>query len=326
MTGSGRIDLQRVVMAVLFLVGTAGLVHGHSYNGHMKLTPIAVQLAKGQTPAFFTDGAPLITECCVEPDLWRTPTPTGELRRVEGSEHFMDLELLEGNPIPESREEFYSWCKSKQLSPGKVGTLPYSLAEWTDRLTVAFAEHRQWPNDKNIQAKCLVFAGILSHYAEDACQPLHATKHYDGRVKEDGSSPRTGIHLKTDLLAEKFNDPNIGVDKSQVVPFDNLRQGIAARLARSNSEVDKVFELEQSIPSGDSPLTPGSPAYTLARQMVQEASLFTAQLYATAWHDSASVKIEKYYQPATSVSADGGKNGTRTTVPSGSDNSGQPRK
>jgi hypothetical protein len=294
-------------VAVISLLASNNRVVAHTTLGHMKIAPVAVGLSDKQLPSFFSDHISLLADCSAEPDLWKTPTPSGALKPVESPEHFLDMEYLNGGTIPDSREEFDNWCRSKQLSPEKVGTVPYAIAEWTDRLTVALAEHRQFPKDVNIQTKCLVYAGILSHYAEDASLPLHATKDYDGRVRSDGTSPKTGIHLKVDLLVEKLPESSYPKDTSVgIVPFENVKQAIANRLVRSNSEVGQIYDQEKDLPATNAPIMAGSPAESLAKHLLSEASVFTARLFVTAWQNSESVKADRYYHPAsTVVGADG---------------------
>ena len=97
------------------------------------------------------------------------------------------------------------FCKS--CVSNRLGLLPYAIAETTYMLSLALAEHHRWPDNQAIQSKCLVYAGLLSHYAEDACMPLHATVHWDGRVLPNGQSPRTGIHSRVDGLTESGTSP-----------------------------------------------------------------------------------------------------------------------
>jgi hypothetical protein len=55
-----------------------------------------------------------------------------------------------------------------------------------------------------MKAKILYIAGVLAHYTEDAAQPLHTTVDFDGRLKPDGTSPRSGIHRKVDVEVRNF--------------------------------------------------------------------------------------------------------------------------
>src|SRR5207248_7223672 len=119
-------------------------------------------------------------------------------------EHYIDYEMLDGRALPPTRYEFIKMCAEAKLDPKAVGTVPYAVAEGTERLEVAFAEYRRWPDDPDIRSKCLVYAGLMSHYAEDLCMPLHATVHHDGRALTNFVSPRTGIHNKIDALPEKL--------------------------------------------------------------------------------------------------------------------------
>jgi len=163
---------------------------------------------------------------------------------------------------------------------------------------VAFAEYRKWPNNSYIQQKCLVYAGILSHYAQDLCQPLHVTIHYDGRANPDGSSPRTGIHAKVDALLQKVRDNELSVPSTAAAPFEELSSGVLTELRRSNQLVDRVYELENSLPASNEPLQLGSAVSRFAAERLEAAAVFTARLYTTAWRDSAGVKLPEWHRRA----------------------------
>src|SRR5581483_6890740 len=94
---------------------------------------------------------------------------------AEGPEHYLDSELLKDRPLPPTRYRFIALCAELNLDPSKVGLVPYAIAEGTERLAIAFAEHRKWPQNPYIQQKALVYAGRLAHYSCDLCMPLHTT-------------------------------------------------------------------------------------------------------------------------------------------------------
>ena len=154
-------------------------------------------------PAFFRQGGNIASHVVFDPDLFKN-RGVSVLRHAEEGEHYFDLEYLEGRAIPAKRFDFIALCQKLDLKPTKVGMAPYAIAEWTGRLAVAFAEHRKWPENEAIQQKCLVYAGMLAHYAEDICQPLHATRDYDGKKQEDGTVIGKGIHEKVDSSVERL--------------------------------------------------------------------------------------------------------------------------
>jgi len=198
-----------------------------------------------------------------------------------------------------------SCCLSHHQWFSKVGTLPYAAIEWTYRLAAALAEYRRWPQDPAIQAKCLVYAGLLAHYAQDMVMPLHATVHYDGRATADGDSPHTGIHAKVDALLAKVNlaEP-VQIDPNTLAPFEDVLAACLDQVRESNGLVDKVYALEHDLPDSNDPVDPGSAVEAFARDRLRRTVEFTACLFLTAWHKSQSVEIPVWHT-RTPVTGDG---------------------
>jgi len=265
--------------------------------GHDLAARTAVEALPENFPAFFRAGVEQIAHASLDPDLFTRPLGGKQVHATEAPEHYYDLELFMPGNLPETRYEFLDRLSDRKLAPAKVGLLPYALAEWTQRLTVALAEHRRWPDDKNIQTKCLVYAGLLAHYAADATQPLHTTIHYDGRAGADGKSPRSGIHLKTDALMGKLSvAPAAAAKGLQPVPLDKLLGGIVEQITRSHALVDRVYEMEARLPAYEGHLDEDSDVGRFTTERLRAAAEFTASLYLTAWRDSAAVKIPAWHQ------------------------------
>jgi len=260
--------------------------------GHDKADRLAAGALPKDMPAFFAAGADTIAHCAADPDLFRLKVHP-QLRDAEAPEHYFDLEPLAGAAVPPTRSAFVAMCAKKRLAPRQVGTAAYAVVEWTQRLTIAFAEHRKWPKNKHIQAKCLVYAGLLSHYAQDVCQPLHTTIHFDGRADKDGSSPRTGIHARVDALLQKARaDAKPAALKPAA--YKDLFGAVQAEIRRSHALVDRVYELDKAVPAEDKPIPPGSAVARFADERLQACAHFTASLFVTAWRDSAKVKLPRW--------------------------------
>lgn len=301
------------ILAALTLTGLlAAGAFGWYGKGHVAATDNALAMLPTSMPAFFLAGGSAIGQSAEDPDIFRIAPP--ELRDAEGPEHFIDLELLKDAKLPATRSGYIALCAKAELEPGKVGYVPYAVAEWTGRLTVALAQHRRYPQDKAIQAKCLVIAGTLAHYAQDLEMPLHTTVHYDGRVRDDGSSPRSGIHARVDALLEKVPAPAAasaptGADPSSrptsqpaPVAFDQVFPAILDELARSHALVDKVYDLEKDLPAENQPLPADGPARAFAAERLTAAARFTASLFLTAWVKSETYKLPDWYAPTTAPS------------------------
>ena len=256
------------------------------------LTLASVRALPDELPEFFRKGDRFITHMVYDPDVAKNrATPLA--RGTEYSEHFADLEYLKGAELPRSRYDFIQLCHEVGVKPEKVGFVPYTIAEWTERLAVAFAEHRRWPDDPYIQAKCQVYAGILSHYAQDACQPLHLTIHFNGWVNEDGSVDQKGIHARIDMLPEYFEmDPDQLAEGQEVVATDSLMAFVVAQIDEGFQLVETVYELGPRIPEigqKDWKRDPEVVGFALSR--ARAAVSFTASLYLTAWRKSEYIQL-----------------------------------
>jgi len=297
------------IAAFLMSAATASAWHG---KGHYDATMLALRAAgaDGNVPAFFAAGAGTVAHASLDPDNFTRPIAPEALHKAESPEHFFDIDIeqlagllgADAN-IPPDRYAFIDLCFARGVKPNRVGLLPYAVAEWTQRLTVALAEHRKYPNDPAIQAKCLLYAGLLSHYAADLCQPLHVTISYDGRPGPDGKSPRSGIHAKVDaLLGKLMLDPNAPPDRPapdantlltalRPAAFEAVLPAVMAEIRRSAALVDRVYELEKQLPAETERIAPGSAVEKFTIDRMRAAAGLIASLYVTAWRDSAAIKL-----------------------------------
>ncbi len=258
-------------------------------NGHAILTAAAVLAQPQEVPIFFRNGAAQVAHMSIDPDVAKNRAAP-HLYDGESPEHFFDLELLEGADIPENRHEFIALCSRLGVAPKKVGYAPYAILEYTERLMVAFAEHRKWPENGMIQAKIFVYAGMLAHYAEDIAQPLHTTVHYDGRLVEGGEKTHAGIHETVDSMIERLQmTPKELATRVTVAPIEgDLAEAVRAQIYESNGRVDLVYELVDGL----DPVSEQGRA--LAQERARRAVAFTASLYLTAWQSSEAVRLPSW--------------------------------
>ncbi len=286
------------------LVGfAAGLVLGAAEarawhgKGHHFATRIVVSVLPEDIPAFLQAGAATIAHCAIDPDTFTRPIAPSMLHKAEGPDHYLDLERLDGRPLPPTRGELMMWCGKNDVSPSKVGFLPYAVVEQAQRLTVIFAEHRKWPDNDIIQSKALIHTGYLAHYCQDLCMPLHTTIHYDGRVGADGTSPHSGIHKKVDALLSKLPaDTRVRIDAQTLVPFDDIFQAAREELRKSHVLVDRTYAMALKIPAYEEPVPQEGPVAEFVRERLRAAVTFTVRTILTAWADSEKVRLPAWHE------------------------------
>ena len=259
-------------------------------GGHDILTQASVKSLPDEMPEFFRSASAekLIAHCAYDPDISKN-RDMPHARIAEHGEHYFDLELIKENPIPADRDAFIKLCAEMGLEPSKVGFLPYTVAEWTQRLAIAFAEYRKWPDNPIIQYKCYVYAGFLGHYAEDMCQPLHLTMHFDGIVQKDGTKLHGGIHEKVDAAIETLKlDPNELAKNQKIEPVDDLMLAIVKQIKAGHSLVDNVYDLAQDFQNLG---TPTQELQRFTKERSRESVRWTASLFLTAWKLSENLKL-----------------------------------
>ena len=275
-------------ICILFLMLLTAPTWAWWGGGHNILTQASVKVLPEEMPEFFRSAGKMIAHCSYDPDISKG-RGTPHARQAEYSEHYIDVELFGEHPIPAEREAHIKLCAELGLTPRTVGTLPYALAEWTDRLALAFAEYRKWPDNPMIQYKCFVYAGFLSHYAQDMCQPLHLTIHFDGIVQEDGSKLHRGIHEKVDSAIEVLKlDPTELAKAQTVEAISDLMPAIIEQIKAEHSFVDSVYALAEDWQNLKNP-TPELVEFTNDRS--REAVRWTASIYLTAWKLSENIKL-----------------------------------
>ncbi len=243
----------------------------------------------------------IAVEGSVFPDLTR-PTSLPQLRDVENPQHFINVELLNGRPLPPTRSGYVRLISNLADSPGfpwgnewtlgSIGVLPYALVEATQRLASVFRQLRVDPDDNRLQGLALHYAGVLSHYSGDLCQPLHTTVHHDGRSRPDGTSSQTGLHDRVDRLFETVRLDNRPFNSGlRLDAYEDLFAEVLAELALSNSLVDRVYDLEPVIELISAPGDAPRELERFVDDRLLASVRFTANLIQTAWVLSETVEL-----------------------------------
>jgi len=263
-----------------------------SAGGHSRVAEAATLALSGEVPEFFRWGAATVAHLAIDPDVMKS-RDTPQLGHQEYPEHFLDLELLEGSELPRLRYDYVKQVIELGLEPNQVGFVPWAVSEGTERLSLAFAEYRCWPDNPHVRSKALIYAGLLAHYAEDMIQPLHTSVHYDGRADESGVSPRTGIHRQVDSL---FEQPGFepGQPAWQVGAFEEVWTAVVTEFAASHALVETVYDLEPALTALYEEGTWDPALAAFAAERYGRAVEYLADLYLTAWRRSEDIELSQW--------------------------------
>ncbi|MSU32850.1 MAG: hypothetical protein EXS25_09390 [Pedosphaera sp.] len=239
------------------------------YELHRFVNQIALKTLPDSFPAFVrtTEAAERIAYLSGEPDRWRNSNE-GALKHVNETDHFFNIEDLESlglrlDELTGFREEFVASIVTARMQKSALfelnwasmgpnrnrwvpGLLPWKLAEEYGRLKSGFSclktfeQHGgQTLEIVNAQASVVQVMGVMGHFAGDAAQPLHTTRHYNGWV---GLNPS---RYTTNRTFHAWIDGGFirksGLDKEAI-----LRRVRPARLlwkSSNPSDIEPVFSL-----------------------------------------------------------------------------------
>jgi hypothetical protein len=268
-----------VVGVILLALAVVSLAPAWWVKGHESVAEAAASRLPEEMPAFFRAGGKHLAHFAGEPDRWKNPDAKF-LRAAEAPDHYLDLEDLEGKALPSDRYQAAAQIARSKHRPERVGMLPYAILENYDRLSCAFKDFRDDPNNEAVRMKCLVYAGILSHFTGDAAMPLHTSRDYDGRKGPEGKLVQRGIHAKIDAFPEKNNltaeEIARGLEPRKI---DDVWAHVIKFIHESHTHVNKCYELD-AAGAIDKP-TPESREFILSR--CRAGAQLTMDLWYSAW-------------------------------------------
>ncbi len=258
-------------------------------KGHESIAEAAAANLPDEMPAFFRAGGKQLAHHAGDPDRWKNPA-CQQLRDAIAPDHYLDLEHFQGKELPATRYAAIALLYELKEKPEKTGMLPWAIMENYDRLTCAFYDLRQDPDNAAIKAKCLVCAGNLAHYTGDCAMPLHTTLHYNGRVQPDGKVTQRGIHAKIDAFPEKNGLSAEEIARGlQVQTIDEVWVYVLKQLNESHKHIARCYELDKA--GAFTKPTEESRKFILER--CRAGAQLTMDLWYSAWLRSA--KLPKHY-------------------------------
>ena len=304
--------------------GAAFTAFAWDYEGHRIVNQLALASLPTNFPAFVrqAETAERIAFLAGEPDRWRNSiSPT--FKHAHAPDHFLDIDDLPLHGLTTKTASSFRYDFTAQLKlardkqpekfppidPTKntdhsrdlVGFLPWTINEYYGKLESAFSylktfeQYGGTPAEiANARQNIAYIMGVMGHYAGDAAQPLHTTKHFNGWI---GANPN-GYHTNHTIHA--WIDG--GFIRKAEIRVDELRPKVRGGKALSVNEerggdvfdeamafveaqfklVERTYQLDR-----DGKLSPGKGDVTEGRQFIGGQLLlggqFLGDLWFTAW-------------------------------------------
>lgn len=268
------------VIAFLVLSSCPQLVHSWGYEAHRMISKRAVKSLPTAIQPFYDDHWDSLERLSVYPDRRRY------FNDVEGPRHYVDLERLPGDTIPETYQQAVNHYGWETLN--RAGYVPWRAQKVYEQLVDALRNERY--------VRVLFKSGTLSHYVADAHVPLHTTENYDGQLTGD-----TGVHsrFESDLI-EQFPD----VIEERYDPAQQV-EDVPARLIEtvhtSHGFVQEVLagdrqnQYSNREKDGYSLVKARETHGELASRRLNDAAHTTASLWYSAWVEAGRPELPDAY-------------------------------
>jgi hypothetical protein len=226
-----------VVAALLaaMLVPASALAWGAA--AHRYIMRRAVDLLPPEIKPFFEHNRDELVIRANDPDLWRVVG-----FEDEPPNHQIDFGVDDYGPYPFAalpREYDAAVEKFGIAVVRRHGLLPWRTMEEFGNLRRVFQGFPR--NQPYVAGNTVLFASTLSHYIQDAHQPLHVHNNYDGQL-----SGQNGIHSRFESeLFERF-ESRLTIDPAPVRPVAGTRDFIFEIALASFQLVPKILDADRA--------------------------------------------------------------------------------
>lgn len=230
--------MKQALIAVLVSVASLcapSPAHAWGFDGHRLIMERAIALLPPELKPFFEAFKAEMLVRVTDPDVWRN------VGWEDDPNHFLDFGAAEYGEYPFTalpRDHDAALEKFGAATLKRNGLLPWRVAEMAGNLRRAFASFaRQAPY---ATSDAVLFAAVVSHYIQDAHQPLHATINYDGQ-----QTGQSGVHSRFERdLIERYGS-RLRLAPGPLVPITSARDFAFDALLSSYQQVDAILAADK---------------------------------------------------------------------------------
>ncbi len=229
------------VVAVVALIALAAPQPAVAWGtaAHRHIMARAIDLLPAELKPFFVQHKDEVVMRVVDPDLFRV------LGWEEDPNHFVNFGAKELGeyPFQELPREYGAAIEKFGLATlRRNGLLPWRQQEEFGNLRRAF---EGFTRETYAVGNAVLFAAVMSHYIQDAHQPLHASANYDGQM-----TGNTGIHARFETaLFERFQS-RLTIRPAPPAPILNSRDAAFDALLSSYKQVDSILKADDEAKKG----------------------------------------------------------------------------
>jgi hypothetical protein len=211
-------------------------------------------------PGFFRGAAEHLVYLNPEPDRWRDRNVPA-MDQAWSYDHYLWMENVPFGALEApDRFAFMEALYAAGLEHGQrdVGLLPYRMLELYQRLV---AEWRLWRAEPDalrrgyIEGRILNDAGILGHYAMDASNPHHASKHHNRWHPDDpnpeGYTTDPAFHggFERDFVEAHVRQADVDARMSHAPRSvaGQAWEAILEEIRTAHGQVETLFRLERDV-------------------------------------------------------------------------------
>jgi hypothetical protein len=229
------------VVAVAALIALAAPQPAAAWGSaaHRHIMARAIDLLPVELKPFFHQHQDELVMRVIDPDLFRV------LGWEEEPNHFVNFGTKEFGEYPFTelpREYGAAIEKFGMATLRRNGLLPWRQQEEFGNLRRAF---EGFTRETYGPANAVLFAAVMSHYIQDAHQPLHASVNHDGQM-----TGNTGIHARFETaLFERFQS-RLTIRPAAPTPIRNSRDAAFDALLSSYQLVDPILKADDAARQG----------------------------------------------------------------------------
>lgn len=324
-------SLKRLICLAACLALLASQAFGWGSKGHEMAARVAVQALPDDMPGFFRKAGDRLVYLCPEPDRWYTFS-TQALYRLNGPDHYFNLEVWGAAPLPPSRYDFIlqgmkrGVIKEQKSERGDQtylvvpGTAPYAVAEMMAKLVSNF---KQWRDSADgspaertartqLEESIIYLAGVMGHYVTDLANPLHCTVHHNGWAAgypnpngfgTAGPGQRLHFRFESDYVGRAISEtdmvPCLPAPHRTAEPVKEMEQF----LRRNAGFVEELYTLDEKGEFGSGHEPSEAKAFTAAR--LADAAGMLRDVWHSAWlvanEEWLNDRVPVYGQPGRTV-------------------------